>query len=299
MALAPSPLPEHDVSVKLSGMTNEVVRIAGLALLMSLAAGCDGGGESGDADNEDDGGKGPIAVAGSGNNGGSGNNTSGSGNNTSGSGNGSGGGGSDSGPLPEGVPLTPTNGWIQADTNVLGIQGAVFAYADTTSGEGMTENFDDANACITGTVAKVDKTCTPMPPATDCYGQFWGAAIGLNLNQPIDETSGMGADPMAFDGSSLKGFAFVIEGMEVPTKLRFKVEDASGEFCNPGTKPVKVGVNSFMFADLVKECWAPKPTSANAETAKGQMIKIAWQVVTDDQATHAFDFCVKDIRALQ
>jgi hypothetical protein len=259
----------------------------GLSIL-ATAAGCDSAGEGG----EDDG---PNAVAGTtsvipgGGNTATGGSTGASGAATGGTGN--------TDPLPAGVPLTSADGWVDAASNTLGVQGAMFAYADTTSAMGMTEDFLAANACIAGTAAKVDLKCTPMAPATDCYGQFWGAAIGLNLNQPIDMTTMMGADPMPFDASALTGFAFEISGAAVPTSLRFKVEDSSGEYCTPPAKPVKLGNNTFLFSDLMTECWKAGGTSA--EGAKSGIIKIAWQVVTNDKAAVPFDYCVSNVRALQ
>jgi hypothetical protein len=214
------------------------------------------------------------------------------------------------GTLGEGVPLTPMNGWVPAD-NVLMIQGAMFPFGDETSKMGMMPpDFKESGdkACIMGTAAKVDMLSMPCatkmftPPATDCYGQFWGAAIGMNLNQMIDMTTMMGGTPAPFNASALTGFAFEISGDGVPgTKdLRFKVENASGEFCNPATKPVMKGVNSFKFSDLVKECWKPPTaTTPTGETAKADLIKIAWQVVTNDKGTVPFNFCVSNVRALQ
>jgi hypothetical protein len=217
-------------------------------------------------------------------------------------------GGTGGGDLPPGVPLTATDGWVDGMSNTLMIQGAMFEYADPTSLKGppeMTKDFTGAKACIKGTAAKVDMTsmaCTTKvftPPATDCYGEYWGAAIGLNLNQAIDPTTKMGGAAMPFDASAIKGFAFNITGAMVPTSLRFKVEDASGEYCSPAAKPVKLGPNSFMFEDLIKECWAPKATAANASAAKPAVIKIAWQVVTNAMGAVPFDYCVADLRALQ
>jgi hypothetical protein len=210
--------------------------------------------------------------------------------------------------LGEGVPLSPMNGWVDGASNTLMIQGAMFPFGDPTSLMGsMPVDFSmsGTDACFKGTAAKVDMAsmaCTTKmftPPATDCYGEYWGAAIGLNLNQQIDMTTMMGGDPMPFNASAIKGFTFTIAGGMVPTSLRFKVEDASGEFCNPATKPVKAGANSFVFEDLIKECWKPVATAANAGSAKAGVIKIAWQVVTNDKGTVPFDFCVSDVRALQ
>src|SRR5690606_19827588 len=43
----------------------------------------------------------------------------------------------------EGVPLAFMDGWLNADANDLGVQGAVFAYADTHTITTMTENINE------------------------------------------------------------------------------------------------------------------------------------------------------------
>lgn len=270
---------------------------AGLTLgfcILGTAVACDNG--SGD---DGGGGGGPIVIAGSGNTAGT--------PSTAGTGSmpmaGTGGTG---GELPPGVPLTPTDGWVSKE-NTLMIQGAMFEYADPTSLMSLTKDFTGTNACIKGTAAKVDMAsdaCKNMmftAPATDCYGEYWGAAIGLNLNQTIDEGTGMGGVAMEFDASAIKGFAFNITGTMVPASLRFKIEGAAAaEFCTPKTKPVNLGPNTFMFEDLVKECWkTPVPTEPTAATTKSAVVKIAWQVVTNAAGTVPYDFCVADLRALQ
>jgi len=210
-----------------------------------------------------------------------------------------------SGGLPEGIPLTPSAGWVALESNTAMIQGAVFSFADDTSKVGLVDNLMDATAtkaCISGTAAKVDLMCTPVAPATDCYGTFWGAAIGMNLNQAIDPVTEMGGDPAPYDASAYKGFAFVIDGNTVPApgSFRFKVENAAGEYCNTKDLKIKVGVNTVLFSDLTTECWMPTATSVKANTPAVQstLLKISWQVVTNTSATVPFDFCVSDIRAL-
>jgi len=210
--------------------------------------------------------------------------------------------------LPAGVPLTPTDGWVDIKSNTLGVQGAVFSYADDASKMGMVDDFMGMDACIKGTAAKVDTKCTP-PAGMDCFGVTFGAAIGMNLNQPtVTDASGvsMGGMPMPFDGSALTGFAFEITGgadaamVPAPASLRFTVQASDGEYCTPTTKGVKLGVNSYMFADLVTKCWTTGGVAATAAPAtKAGLIKIAWQVVTNSGGPIPFDFCVKNIRALQ
>jgi hypothetical protein len=277
-------------------MSSALRVILGVSILGSLAVGCDGGTE--DPDGNGTGGS-LMATSGTANT---------SGTSTSGGTGGSTGG---TGMVAAGVPLPILDGWVDASV-AIGIQGAIFAYGDPTSKMGWTDKtLMGTEACLAGTAAKVDTTSTPCatmmftPPATDCYGEFWGAAIGLNLNQPIDMNTGEGVDPpLTFDAGAkaITGFAFEITGTTVPTSLRFKVENATGEFCNIGpTKPVLKGANSFKFADLHEKCWempAKAAMNPNADMAKSNLIKIAWQVVTNTTAAVPFDYCVSNIRAL-
>lgn len=205
------------------------------------------------------------------------------------------------------IPLIPSNGWVDGKSNVLGIQGAIFGYGDQTSEMGMALNFTGAHACVKGTAAKVDMTspaCVDKmftPPATDCYGEFWGAAIGLNLNQTIDSTTMMGGTPQPFDASALKGFAFDVSGNTVPgpKDLRFRVETDSMEFCNPAPNKVIVGTNTLLLSDLRSQCFTTlDPPAPSAETVKTKLLRISWQVVTNSSAPVPFDFCISNIRAL-
>ena len=206
-----------------------------------------------------------------------------------------------------GVPLTPTDGWVDIASNTLMVQGAVFSFGDETSKVGMVSDFVGDHACIKGTAALVDKTsapCTTMmftPPAMDCYGQYWGAAIGMNLNQPIDPVTMEGVKvALPFDASSIKGFAFEItgEGIPAPKDLRFKVEGTK-EYCNFPTLKLRKGPNTVLFTEMVAECYkTPVPTEPLATTAQNALIKITWQVVTNTTTTVPFDFCIANIRAL-
>jgi hypothetical protein len=194
------------------------------------------------------------------------------------------------------IRLTPVDGWIDGRSNALGIQGAVFAYADNTTIASLSSSFKGSNACIKGIAAKIDPDCQ-APAGTDCYAMVWGAAIGLNLNQWIDRESGVQGPPTAYDASALVGFAFELSGEAVPVSLRFKVEDAEGEYCTPPAKPIKLGDNVVLFSDLMAKCWGKGGTSA--VSAKSGLIKLAWQVVTSVNTTMPFDYCVSNIRALR
>jgi len=295
-------------------MSSAVKVILGVSVLAMSAgfAACDNG--------SSDGGTPPITVAGSGNgaagagSGVAGAQTGGAGAPATAGTTGSAGAGTAGGaPLPEGIPLTPSAGWVPVD-NAAMIQGAVFSFADPYSKVGLMDNLMDATdtrgACISGTAAKVDTASdvcvnkTFTPPATDCYGEYWGAAIGMNLNQAIDMTltPPAGGTPAPYDASALKGFAFEVQGDTVPApgSFRFKVEDGTKEYCNPSSLKIKVGVNTVLFSDLVAECWSPPspPSKADDPAVQSKLIKISWQVVTNTSAAVPFNFCISNIRAL-
>lgn len=195
------------------------------------------------------------------------------------------------------VPLIPTDGWIDAGSNELMVQGAVFSYADDTSKLSLTSDFTGDRACISGTAAQVDLMCTPVAPATNCYGVYWGAGIGLNLNQALDPQTMLGREPRPYDASALQGFAFDLSGAAVPSSLRFRLETTLGEFCTPPSRPVRVGANVFTFDDLLQDCWHLGGISAQA--AKSGIISLGWQVVTNAATSVPFDYCVSNVRALR
>ncbi len=99
----------------------------------------------------------------------------------------------------------------------------------------------------------------------------------MNLNQPLDLTvsPAMGGTPMPFDASSLRGFYFEISGATVPAPkdLRFEVYDTAAHgFCNIPSKKLVVGANTFLFSDLVSECYkiiSEPPTRAQRPHNRG------------------------------
>jgi hypothetical protein len=210
--------------------------------------------------------------------------------------------------LPAGVPLTAADGWIAGDTNTLMVQGAFFAYADTFSIVNQMSDFTGANVCMSGSAAKVDLNCTIVAPATDCYGTYFGAAIGLNLKQPTDPDSGKGGTPAPYDATAIKGFAFDVVGsatgaiIPAASAFRFQVEDDTGvDYCNVPTKKIAAGPNTVNFTDLVQACYSIKtdPPNPVATTVQSKIVKIAWQVVTNTSSEVPYNFCITNLRALQ
>ena len=197
----------------------------------------------------------------------------------------------------------------------LGIQGTVVAVADSHSALDMTSNLTPpvgesvVNACIAGMAAKVDQlseVCinhTFTPPATDCWAEFSGVGVEMNLNQGLDAQMGeASAKALAFDASALQGFAFDLDGATVPgpVSLRFSVESDDGVFCNVPTVKLHAGSNAVLFSQLVDRCFriTDDPPNPTAETVQSKLVKLSWRVVPNDSAAVPFDFCISNVRAI-
>jgi hypothetical protein len=191
--------------------------------------------------------------------------------------------------LPVWPNIVPVDGWVDGASNSAGIQGAMYYYADNTTAQSMTSNLTGSNACIAGTGAWVDLSCE----AGDCYGEYWGAALALNLSQPIDPATMMAAEAEPYDATrrGIVGFAFDLTGPAIPVSMRFIAEAPYGQYCTPNAKPLLPGANTVRFSELMRDCWngfgePPDPSA---------IIKIAWQVVTNTSSETPFDFCVSNL----
>jgi len=202
-------------------------------------------------------------------------------------------------------PLPFNRGTVE--NSDLGVQGVVFAESDPHTAESMTSNLTDpaqasSKACIKGVAAKVDMASTICatkmftPPATDCFGEFWGADIGMQLKQAPE------SEPEPFDASALKGFSFEIEGETVPpvAALRFQVEAADRVFCSSRSVNITPGFNRVLFSQLIEDCflYPSDPSRASAEELKSELLKISWRVTTNSTGAVPFNFCVSNLAVL-
>lgn len=217
------------------------------------------------------------------------------------------------GALFEEVPITMSGGW--AANTELGIQGTVSYDSDKYTAASLTSNLaapvtaSVSDACIKGTAAKVDQlsdACVTQnftPPAKDCFAEFWGASIEINLNQPIDPDIGRGegSAPVPFDASSLQGFSFDLGGNVVPLALLFNVfADGDELFCTPISMLPTRGRNQVFFSHLLEHCFklTTMPPNATAETVQSKLLNISWQVRSKSNGPVPFDFCVSNLRAI-
>lgn len=193
--------------------------------------------------------------------------------------------------------LVPTEtGWIQADTNDCGIQGAWYYYDDCSTSPASctahtlpapgTEGFANTGGsmCTAGVIAPVTTEAE--------YSTKWGAGIALNLNQPVDSET---KNPIATLPVAVKGFSFTVSGSQVPAEIRVTFPTPT----TPDTshfKPITTGAGNYevLFADARQGSWVATPSDLDAT----QVTAIQFQVPSKMGAEVPFDFCISELKGL-
>lgn len=215
-------------------------------------------------------------------------------------------------PIGETSELAMSGGRVTSTE--LGIRGVVRVVADSHSAIHTTSNLTPPveasvdRACITGNTARVDQASeicvnkTFTPPATDCWGEFLGVSVELSLNQPTTATGEASGKELSFDASALQGFAFDLDGALVPrpVSLRFSVATSSGVFCNVPSMKLHAGSNALLFSQLVDRCFriTDDPPNPTAESVQSELVKLSWQVITNETSEVPFEFCISNVRAI-
>jgi hypothetical protein len=220
-----------------------------------------------------------------------------------------------------GILITPdATGWVQADTNDAGVQGAWYAYGDGTDGAGGPGTCQKAGhaagecssiamptggmfpntggkMCTSGMVAKVINGSNGMPD----YGNIWGAGIGLDL-----ANSG-GAAPVKseFDATAkgITGVSFEIDAPPLPgLRVEFPSKEtdagtAGGDYWGADASyknsPVVAGVNTILWADVK----GPGPTPHTFSPAHIESIQ--FHVPTNTSSGAAYSFCISNLKLLK
>lgn len=240
----------------------------------------------------------------------------GSGGNTSTGGSSSTGG---TGSTGEGIAITPdATGWVQADTNEAGVQGAWYAYGDGTDGKGgpgtcqakgmhkseecssittpapgMFAN-QGGKMCTSGTVAKVIN----LNGAPD-YSNVWGAGIGLDLANSGGDTPVKSEFDAAAKG--ITGISFEIDKVPLPglrvefPSLETDAGTAGGDYWGADSSytnsKVVVGVN------VVPWTAVKGPTGHVFNPAK--ILSIQFHVPTNTSSSAPYEFCISNLKLLK
>lgn len=173
------------------------------------------------------------------------------------------------------VAINPNNGWVACDTNTVGIEGAFFTYSDGVGSTIMPDTFEAAGTeiCVTGEVGQV----------VDGDYSVWGAGLGFNF-----------ADEAAWDAAAqgISGVSFNISALPAGTETRIIFSDGAGvDHCASITA---AGAQSFAFADTSVDCWE----AGGATPSASNIVSVKWQVATNAESTHAFDFCITDLQVI-
>jgi hypothetical protein len=237
---------------------------------------------------------GPVTMTG---NGGSAPGTGGSG--TPGMGGAGGGASSDCtmspvGCMGMGAALTPWDGWVDAETNGLGIQGSFFVASDADGGGSstVTPSFMGADICVSGVAAQIGVDAQGI--AT--YARDWGVAVGFTLAQSEEDPTPLPWSRSTLEGSVI-GFSFALTGPIIPGGLRFVVQgtDVVESYCG-AVFNLEGARQDMLFAGLESECW--NPGLGATMPADTRLNGLQWSITTNEAASVPFDFCIFDLRAI-
>jgi len=192
-------------------------------------------------------------------------------------------------------------GFVAADKNTFGVQGSIYTFSDgagSTISPDCTPGTGTCYGALTGTgpiCTQGDGAVVPTNTGTD-YGIYWGAALGMDLNNPDTVAAEFPATQ-----KGILGFKFDLTTAAVPSgvKVRFtyQVHDAvSGNligYCvdlNPGT-------NAIYFSNARQNCYQAGGTVLSAATAD-HLEHLQWQVPTRYGVDTPFTFCIDKITPL-
>jgi hypothetical protein len=196
---------------------------------------------------------------------------------------GAGGTAAGSGVPGNGLVLSPTEGWVDGQSNTVGVQGGLFFEVDSSTGGPSSLSFVSSGpaVCVTGVAGPVQ--------GMD-YARDWGAQFGLGLGQPSPGENGVWSQ--STPAGQLTGFTFTLTGTQIPeAALRFAVEDASGtSYC--AALIGSTGTFSIPVAELAEECWT---TGGATVTPTLPLSTLTWTINSAASGPVPFDFCVENL----
>ncbi|HEY3493269.1 MAG TPA: hypothetical protein VGK73_01230 [Polyangiaceae bacterium] len=173
----------------------------------------------------------------------------------------------------------PDSGWIDRSGNCLGIQGAVYAYADT---RGSSIELTPANGriCVEGVSAQV---------LGGDYANYWGTMVVVQLNNP-----GTGA-LLSYNAAQygIDGFEFRLSGPDVPDEVRPEITaHPQLQYCK---QVCASGEQSILFSEAHLECW----DGTNGATPNASaIVTLHFRVPSNPFGDVPFEFCIDDLTAI-
>lgn len=182
-----------------------------------------------------------------------------------------------------GEPLEIVDGVISRESNIHGIEAALFVATSPNNGNLEVTNSTGA-LCVQGDVGVVQN---------EDFANQWGALFGLAFT-----SGGTEAAPWDLDGGNVTGFAFTLSGPALPLPLRLAAlpggaDPSVDNFC---TQLPITGESRFVvpLESLTRDCWVP----GNPPMVASSLQTINWTIPADAFVAHVFDFCVSDLRPI-
>jgi len=153
--------------------------------------------------------------------------------------------------------------------------GYGFVYSDKTDGGASSITQKGTSLCASGTAGAVVGTM---------YSTYWGAGIGVNLNQKKAAMSPI--EPVQLTGSG------VTIGISNPpsTEFRVIVDSAGVEYC----AVLKGGSTTVVWSDFNLMCWDKAAAGAKPLAGAPNSKALKVQIITGD-ADRPFDYCISSI----
>jgi|GEM_PF-1197818 len=178
-----------------------------------------------------------------------------------------------------GLTIIPNNGFVNRLTNGVGVEGPFYTFNDGVS------VIRPATFAAAGASICADGSTVAVPNMN--YAMYWGAGIGLNLNQAAGAASPAPYNPMTH---GLVGFRFTLEGTAVPDKVLVTIVAPGSS--TPYCKVVSgAGTYTVLGNEVRADCNASVP---GALLPVGEIEAVQWIVPSNDGAV-PFNFCVSNL----
>jgi hypothetical protein len=155
--------------------------------------------------------------------------------------------------------------------------GYAFAYSDMNDGGSSSASLaSDGTLCVHGT--SVGAVCSDQT----CFSSYWGAGMGVNVNQASGTSSPVANYPAA--GST--GVTYALDSL--PPNTRLVVGDSTTDYC----VTLNAASGSIPWTNFNSACWDGSGTSLSGPPAS--FTSVRFQVASDDVngGFSDFNFCV-------
>jgi hypothetical protein len=201
-------------------------------------------------------------------------------------------GGAGGGPVAG--PLQFVGGWVDATTNIYGIQGSIYTFKDP-GGSVISPDCSTGAACFGGTTTPTTKFCVNGTDATVLsgdYTDYWGAAVGFDLNVPAGGTK----TTYPAQSHNVVGFSMNLTNTTYPSdkvQFTYSVYNGSGtdQYC---VQALNSGPNYVYFSNTQTLCYSTGGTPFPSSEVNG-VVALQWQVSASPDGPVSFNYCIDSL----